>query len=178
VPPGFHARFHARGKRYLYRFLVDPVRPAVGRGYYHWVRRRLDVAAMRAAAALLRGRHDVASFANNPGYERKHGTVRTMRHLHLRQRGRMLDFWVQGDGFLYNMVRAFAGTLLDVGLGRYGPLHVAEILAARDRRVAGATAPAHALYLVRVLYADDLFAGDACETGVDALPSDPPAEVE
>jgi tRNA pseudouridine38-40 synthase len=101
-----------------------------------------------------------------------------MRHLHLWQRGHFLDFWVEGDGFLYNMVRAFAGTLLDVGLGRYGPARVDGILAACDRRAAGATAPAHALYLVRVLYAEHLFAGNACETAGDTLPSAPSAEVE
>ncbi len=152
VGDDFHARFHARGKRYVYRCIVDPVRPALGRGYCHWLRKPVDLPAMRRAAACLRGRHDFASFASNPGYERKHGTVRTLWHLHLLSRPRGFDLAVQGDGFLYNMVRAIAGTLIDVGTGRSPEARVAEILRAADRRDAGPTAPAAGLCLVRVLY--------------------------
>lgn len=152
VPSGFHARFAAIGKRYVYRCAVDPVRPALYQQYRHWVGRPVDLAAMRQGARCLLGRHDFASFATNPGYVRKRGTVRTLQHVHVVQRPWGFDLCVQGDGFLYNMVRAIAGTLLDVGLGRYGPDRVAAILAARDRSAAGATAPARGLYLVRVLY--------------------------
>jgi tRNA pseudouridine38-40 synthase len=112
----------------------------------------VDLQAMRQAARCLVGRHDFASFATNPGYVRKRGTVRTLQRTHLVARPWGFDLAVQGDGFLYNMVRAIAGTLLDVGLRRYRPERVAEILQARDRRTAGATAPACGLYLVRVLY--------------------------
>lgn len=156
APAGFHARFHARGKRYVYRCLVSSVRPAIGRSFYHWVRRPVDLAAMRQAAACLVGRHDFASFATNPGYPRKRGTVRTLHHVHLLQRPSGFDFAVQGDGFLYNMVRALVGSLLDVGLGNRPPGWLGEVLAARDRRRAGATAPPNGLYLVAVLYAADL----------------------
>jgi len=152
VPDDFHARFCARGKRYVYRCVVSRVRPAVGRGYYHWVKRPLDLAAMTAAGRHLLGRHDFAAFASNPGYERKHGTVRTLQHLHLCRRPWGFDLAVQGNGFLYNMVRAIAGTLLEVGAGRRSPAAVAEVLASRDRRRAGATAPACGLYLLAVLY--------------------------
>jgi tRNA pseudouridine38-40 synthase len=160
VPAAFHARFSARAKRYLYRFVVSAVRPVMARGHYHWLRTSVDVAAMRQAAAHLLGRHDFASFASNPGYERKRGTVRTIHHLHLVRRPRGLDLVVQGDGFLYNMVRAIAGTLRDVGFGRCSPGVVAEILAARDRARAGATLEPGGLYLVRVLYPPDALALD------------------
>ena len=80
--------------------VVSRVRPAVGRGYFHWVKRPLDIAAMTAAGRLLLGRHDFAAFASNPGYERKHGTVRTLQHLHLRRRPWGFDLAVQGDGNL------------------------------------------------------------------------------
>lgn len=161
APEGFHARFHARGKRYAYRCLLAPVRPAIGRDLYHWVRRPVDVAAMRAAAACLRGRHDFASFASNPGYPRKRGTVRALHHVHLLHRPGGFDFVVQGGGFLYNMVRNLVGSLLEVGYGNRPPSWFAEVLAARDRRAAGPTAPAAGLYLLRVLYAPDLSpAGD------------------
>ncbi|MBL8747643.1 MAG: tRNA pseudouridine(38-40) synthase TruA [Planctomycetes bacterium] len=156
APDGFHARFHARGKRYVYRCLVSRVRPAIGRQYYHWVRRAVDVAAMRAAAACLRGTHDFASFAANPGYTRKRGTVRRLDHVHLVGRPGGFDFAVQGSGFLYNMVRNLVGSLLEVGYGNRPPEWFAEILAARRRSLAGPTAPAAGLYLQRVLYGRDL----------------------
>jgi tRNA pseudouridine38-40 synthase len=156
VPAEFHARFAALGKRYLYRCATGQVRPALGQHYRHWLPRHVDLAAMRQAARCLLGRHDFASFATNPGYVRKRGTVRTLQRVHLVQRPWGFDLLVQGDGFLYNMVRAIAGTLIDVGLHRYGPERVAEILAARDRSAAGATAPACGLYLVRVLYPREL----------------------
>lgn len=160
VPDAFHARFHACGKRYVYRMVVGPERPAIARGYFHWVRQPLDLAAMRQAAQALLGRHDFASFASNPGYERRGGTVRTVQHLHLMRRRRIIDLCIQGDGFLYNMVRAIAGTLIAVGKGRRPPHWVGEVLAARDRRAGGATAPARGLYLVTVLYPPGVFAPD------------------
>jgi tRNA pseudouridine38-40 synthase len=162
VPDGFHARFHAVGKRYVYRCVATRVRPAIGRDHFHWVRRSLDLGPMRAAGALLLGRHDFAAFASNPGYVRKRGTVRTLQHLHLRRRPWGFDLAVQGDGFLYNMVRAIAGTLIDVGTGRLGIADVAAILHSRDRRQGGPVAPACGLYLLRVIYAADLPPAAAC----------------
>ncbi|MBX3463847.1 MAG: tRNA pseudouridine(38-40) synthase TruA [Planctomycetes bacterium] len=156
APPGFHARFHARGKRYAYRCLTSPVRPAIGRSLYHWVRRPVDLAAMRQAAACLRGRHDFAAFATNPGYPRRRGTVRTLHHVHLLHRPGGFDFVVQGSGFLYNMVRNLVGSLLEIGYGNRPVEWLEQVLRGRDRRAAGATAPAAGLYLVGVLYAADL----------------------
>ena len=156
VPAGFHARFSARGKRYAYRYVVDHIRPVLGRVLGHWVKRPLDVVAMRQAARFLRGEHDFASFASNPGYERTRGTVRRLDHVHLIRRAHGVDLVVQGSGFLYNQVRAIAGTLQQVGLGKYPAEHVRTILAAKDRSLAGMTAPACGLYLVRVLYRDEV----------------------
>lgn len=156
APDGFHARFFARGKRYVYRVHVSSVRPAIGREYYHWVRRPVDLRAMRQAAQCLLGRHDFASFATNPGYPRKRGTVRTMQHVHLIARPRGFDFAVQGDGFLYNMVRTLVGCLLEIGYGNRPPGWLADVLAQRDRSAAGPTAPASGLYLLSVLHAPDL----------------------
>ena len=156
APDGFHARFHSRGKRYVYRCLVSRVRPAIGRQYYHWVRRPLDVPSMRRAAACLVGQHDFAAFTTNPGYPRKRGTVRTLHHLHVIRTARGVDFAVQGSGFLYNMVRVLAGSLLEVGNGNRPEGWVAEVLASRDRRRAGPTLPPNGLFLLQVLYARDL----------------------
>lgn len=156
APDDFHARFHSRGKRYVYRCRSTPVRPAIGRSLFHWIRRPVDLEAMRAAAQCLRGCHDFAAFATNPGYARRRGTVRTLHHVHLVARPWGFDFVVQGSGFLYNMVRNLVGSLLEVGYGNRPPQWIAEVLAARQRRLAGATAPAAGLYLLRVLYAADL----------------------
>lgn len=156
APDDFHARFFAGGKRYLYRVVCSPVKPAVGRPYFHWSRRAVDLDAMRRAARCLVGRHDFASFATNPGYARSRGTVRTLHHVHLFRRRSGFDFAVQGSGFLYNMVRNLVGTLLEVGYGNRDPEWVGEVLRGRDRRLAGATAPARGLYLLRVLYNADL----------------------
>ena len=167
APDTFHARFHSRGKRYLYRVVCDRVRPAIGRPYYHWSRRPVDLPAMRRAAQCLVGKHDFASFATNPGYARSRGTVRTLQHVHLIERRDGFDFAVQGSGFLYNMVRNLVGTLLEVGYGNREPEWVEQVLRGADRRLAGATAPARGLYLLRVLYAADLSpAGE--EPGRDA----------
>jgi tRNA pseudouridine38-40 synthase len=156
APDTFHARFHAAGKRYAYRCLCTPVRPAIARDLYHWVRRPVDLPAMRAAAECLRGRHDFAAFASNPGYPRKRGTTRTLHHVHLVRRAAGFDFVVQGGGFLYNMVRNLIGSLLEVGYGNRPPEWLHGVLAGRERRNAGPTAPPHGLYLLRVLYAADL----------------------
>lgn len=152
VPAMFHARFSAAGKRYAYRFLVNRTRPVFGRELFQWVRQPLDLGAMRRGAACLVGEHDFQSFANNPGYERTRGTVRTIRRLHLFRRPWGVDLVVEGNGFLYNQVRAIAGTLQDVGTGRFRWEQVAEMLRAQDRRAAGPNAPPEGLHLVRVLY--------------------------
>jgi tRNA pseudouridine38-40 synthase len=156
APPDFHARFHARGKRYVYRVCIAPVRPAIGRNLFHWVRRPLDLEAMRQAAQCLRGRHDFASFATNSGHPRKRVTIRTLQRVHLLQRPHGFDLALQGDGFLYNMVRSIVGALIEVGLGNRPPAWLAEVLAAKRRSAAAATAPAAGLYLLRVLYNRDL----------------------
>ena len=159
VPPSFHARFSASGKRYAYRMVISSVRPVFGDGYSHWVKRGLDIEAMRRAASHLVGEHDFASFASNPGHVRKRGTVRRIDHLRVVRRPHGVDVVVQGNGFLYNMVRAISGTLREVGQGKCPPSRVSEILTARDRRMAGVTMEPGGLYLVRVLYPASAFAG-------------------
>lgn len=146
----FHARFSARAKRYAYLWVTSRTRPAFGRKYGYWVRAALDLDAMRRAANALRGRHDFAAFATS-GSPRQ-DTVRTLQSVHLRARRGRVGLVVQGDGFLYNMVRNVAGTLYEVGIGKRPPEDVERILASGDRREAGATAPPHGLFLVRVLY--------------------------
>lgn len=155
-PDDFHARFSARGKRYAYAVTTAPVRSPFARRRAHSVRGPLDTGAMQRAAAQLLGRHDFRAFAGAGSPRRT--TVRSLQHARWIVRRERLVLVVQGDGFLYNMVRNLAGTLLEVGRGKLAPEEVGAILAGRDRRRAGPTAPAHGLYLLRVLYPEPVFA--------------------
>ncbi len=151
APAEFHARFDATGKQYRYQVWNHAAMNPLLRHTAWLVPRKLDPAAMRAAAGALLGRHDFRSFAANPGYARE-STVRTLTRLDLRQRGPLFTFIIEGDGFLYRMCRGLVGTLVQVGLGRFPPAEVARMLESRDRRAAGMSAPAHGLILWKVFY--------------------------
>lgn len=151
----FHAQHDALGKRYAYLVHTTSFRPPWGTAYGHWIPLELDLASMRRAALLLRGRHDFSAFANAGSPRRSN--VRTLRSLHLVARRRGFALVVEGDGFLYNMVRTLAGTLLEVGRGRIPAERVAAILASGERPRAGPTAPAAGLWLVSVRYGEPCF---------------------
>ena len=152
APRTFHARFGAAGKQYRY-FVWNraAMNPLIRHTAWH-VPRPLDLRAMRAAAPLLVGKRDFQSFAANPGYARA-STVRTLTRCALTQRGPLLTFIIEGDGFLYKMCRGIVGTLVQVGLGKFPADEVRRMLEQRDRRAAGMTAPAHGLVLWKVSYA-------------------------
>jgi tRNA pseudouridine38-40 synthase len=145
VPSTFNAVTATTGKRYQYAIWNQPNRPAFFPDlvWHRW--QELDVPAMREAANRLRGEHDFVSFAR-PGHGRE-STVRTIRACEVSCRAPLLVVGVEGSGFLWNMVRIMVGTLVDVGLGRYRPDQIDEMLAAKDRTAAGSTAPPHGLYL-------------------------------
>ena len=156
----FHARFHARSKRYAYAVRTARFRPALGRQYSHWVHSPLDLHAMRRAGRDLVGRHDFAAFGNQ-GSPRA-TTVRHVHGLRILSRARGLLIVIQADGFLYNMVRTIAGTLLEVGRGRLDERSVARAIESGDRDDAGPTAPPEGLYLVSVQYDERTFQSAAC----------------
>jgi tRNA pseudouridine38-40 synthase len=147
----FHARFDAAGKQYRYFVWNHPAMNPLIRHTAWYVPRPLDLRAMRAAAPLFVGKHDFQSFAANPGYA-KDSTVRTLTRCGLKCQGRLLTFIIEGDGFLYKMCRGIVGTLVQVGLGKFPADEVRGMLAKRDRRVAGMSAPAHGLMLWKVSY--------------------------
>jgi tRNA pseudouridine38-40 synthase len=151
--PGFHALRDARWKWYRYEWLLSRLRDVHARARAWRVPVELDVVAMAAAAARLEGTHDFASFQSHGSPRRS--TVRTVAAARLSRAGRSLALDVVGDGFLYGMVRAIAGTLVEVGRGRRDAASVEALLAARDRRAAGPSAPPHGLSLVAVGYAGD-----------------------
>jgi tRNA pseudouridine38-40 synthase len=145
VDQGFNAILHTTGKRYQYFIWHDEDRPLffADLAWYRW--RPLDIGAMKAAAKLLVGTHDFASFAR-PGHGRVN-TVRTVLDCTVSYRKPKLIISVESRGFLWNMVRIIVGTLVDVGLGIFRPEDMVAMLEAKDRRSAGSTAPPHGLYL-------------------------------
>jgi len=150
MPQSSHATLDAEAK--LYRYVIDnnPVADPFQRRYSHHVFLPLDVEAMNRAAEALRGRHDFHSFETN--WPNRMSSVRTITHIEVTRQGPAVWVDVEADGFLYNMVRTIAGTLILVGLGRWPEARVAAALAAEDRREAGPTAPPQGLFLVRVRY--------------------------
>jgi len=148
----FHARFDATGKQYRYFIWNHPaMNPLLLHQAWH-VPQPLDLAAMRSAANLFLGKHDFKSFAATRNYEME-STVRTIRRCQIRRTGPLLTFLIEGDGFLYKMCRSIVGTLVQLGRGKFTKADLKTMLAAKDRRAAGMTAPAHGLVLWRVFYA-------------------------
>jgi tRNA pseudouridine38-40 synthase len=150
VPDEFHARYSARWRRYRYRFLDRPSRPALERGRCWHVRGALDVEAMSKSAKALVGKHDWTSYcsASEPADAR----VREMRSVRVVRRGDFVELELVAEGFLRGLARSIAGALAEVGRGRQAPEWVGQVLRARDRRQAPRTAPAGGLTLMEVIY--------------------------
>lgn len=155
----FHARFQAVSKRYLYRTEASRFPSPFGHGRTHWTPQALDFDAMRGAAQALLGRHDFKAFSST-GSPRA-TTVREVQRIHFLFRRDGWAFVIQANGFLYNMVRAIAGTLLDVGRGRLASDVVGRALETGERKITGPTAPAAGLYLLSVQYPEPVFASRA-----------------
>ena len=152
VAADFHARFSARGKRYRYAIWTRSSRAPLCRlQVWHKGGARLDLAAMRAAAAALPGERDWSAFRAAGCTART--SVRRIDSVEVSQpEAHRFEIAVEGNAFLRNMVRILVGTLVEVGQGRIEPGQVAEIVASCDRTRAGPTAPAHGLTLVEVIY--------------------------
>lgn len=192
VPKGFHARFDAVGKKYIYKIRNADHMPVFLRNYRYRVWRKLDLDAMGQATGFIVGTRDFACFQSAGGTPRE-STVRTVKSLVLKSAvqdlnyigftaagtdkteiaaagtdnmeiadagtdktagtaGIDIDIEIVGDGFLYNMVRIIAGTLIDVGTGKIEPEFVQEIIRSKERGLAGFTAPPQGLYLAEVYY--------------------------
>ena len=147
----FHARFDATGKQYRYFVWNAPaMNPLIRHTAWH-VPRLLDLRAIRTAAPAFIGKHDFRSFSSNQGYA-KPSTVRTLIRCDLKRSGRLLTFIIEGDGFLYRMCRGIVGTLIQVGQAKFSADEISRMLARKDRRGSGMTAPAHGLVLWKVFY--------------------------
>lgn len=148
--PRFHARLNAVTKTYCYRIWRSSAPCVFQRNFVYRFQEPLDLDAMRKAASTLLGTHDFLSFCSNKKF--KKSSVRTIYRLDIIEDGSELRFLVTGDGFLYNMVRILVGTLLEVGMGRRSPDEIPQIVAARNRELAGYTVPAQGLCLMEVTY--------------------------
>lgn len=146
VAPDFHPRRCNTKKTYEYRIYMGKYENPIGRQYAHFVYVPLDVEKMEKAAGYLVGEHDFKSFCVAKAQVLT--TVRTLYGIEVKKEGNYLTIRVSGNGFLFNMVRIIAGTLLEVGKGKLAPEQVKEILEAKDRQEAGPTAPARGLTLV------------------------------
>ena len=148
----FHARFSVKGKRYIYRYYLGRADPVDDR--YVWACRDLplDLAAMQAAAEVLTGTHDFTAYSASHGKDSDPNPVKTVTRLALRRKGKHLRLDAEGSGFLYRMVRSFAGALYAVGRGRLSPGDIAEILESKQRTHRIVTAPAKGLFLDEVFY--------------------------
>jgi tRNA pseudouridine38-40 synthase len=153
VSESFHARFSAKGKTYRYRIWNADVLPPLESGRAWHVRNRLDTEAMMTAAEGFLGKHDFASFAANRGAPVT-DTVRTIGHLRIRHSGPRITIEIEGEGFLYKMVRLMVGTLVRIGLGMAPPNEIRSRLAAPNKgnRQGRNAAPASGLFLIRVRY--------------------------
>ena len=138
------------GKTYQYVCYAGEVKTIFDRKYVTPLEQMPDVAAMQEAAGYLKGKHDFASFCTNP--KMKKSTVRIVDQIDVSTRKGYIYFTFHGTGFLQNMVRVLVGTLLEVGYGKMEPTQVIDIMEKKDRRLAGPTAPAQGLTLIKVDY--------------------------
>lgn len=146
----FHARYNAVGKTYTYTCYIGSGKPIFQRRYVSRLDFEPDVDAMVRAAVYLQGEHDFKSFCGNP--KMKKSTVRLVDSITVKRSKNQVYFTFHGTGFLQHMVRIMVGTLLEAGAGRMQPEQMKEILEAKDRRMAGPTAPACGLCLEKVEY--------------------------
>lgn len=150
VAADFHARFSARARRYRYRLLNRPVRPALHRQYLSWERRPLDADAMHRAAQALAGEHDFSAF-RTVHCQAPHAR-RDLHEITVRREGEVVEVEVQANAFLHHMVRNIVGSLLVIGRGDQPEVWLGELLAGRDRTLAGPTAPSAGLVFLGPRY--------------------------
>jgi tRNA pseudouridine38-40 synthase len=150
VDAHFHARHRAFARRYRYVILNRPVRPALHARYLAWERTPLDVTAMRQAAQALFGEHDFSAFRSIACQATT--ARRTVRAIEVRREGDFVVVEVEANAFLHHMVRNLVGSLLPIGRGERPVEWVAELLAGRDRTLAGPTAPARGLVFLGPRY--------------------------
>lgn len=154
VKADFHPRFMAKKKTYRYQILTSPVNdPFIGK-YCYFYPYSLDIEKMQEAASLIEGTHDFKSFCASGSSVK--GTVRTVYSAKVKQEGDLVYLDICGNGFLYNMVRIIAGTLIKIGRHKFAPETIKAMIENKDRSLGGPTAPPEGLTLLEVDYDSDL----------------------
>jgi tRNA pseudouridine38-40 synthase len=151
VQGDFHARYSALSRTYRYELLNRPVRPALSAHQLGWFHSPLDVAKMRAAAALVVGEHDFSAFRSSECQAKT--PVRTVHAFEIEEHSPSVHFVVRANAFLHHMVRNLVGTLVYVGKGKHPPQWVGQVLESRNRATAAPTFGPEGLYLERIEYA-------------------------
>ncbi|MFY8139166.1 MAG: tRNA pseudouridine(38-40) synthase TruA [Caulobacter sp.] len=152
VADDWHARFSARARRYQYRILNRPAPPALDRGKVWHVKKPLDAAAMQDAAQVLVGHHDFTTFRDMQCQAKS--PLKTLDVASVRREGEMVLLEFASRSFLHRQVRSMAGSIVEVGVGRWTKADLAAALEAKDRRACGPVAPADGLYFTGVRYED------------------------
>lgn len=152
VPENFHARYCTKSKEYVYLINNKPARDVFMQKLAYHYPHRLDTAKMNEAARLFIGEHDFAAFCRAEGKVRVKSTVRTVYELEVSESGGLCSIRISGSGFLYNMVRIVAGTLIYISEGRLTEDDIRTALDTGDRNFAGKTLPPEGLYLNKVIY--------------------------
>ncbi|MTI66237.1 MAG: tRNA pseudouridine(38-40) synthase TruA [Firmicutes bacterium] len=150
VDESFHSRFSATGKKYKYILCNKKTRSALLRNYTYHVSYDLDIKNMEKAASYFIGTHDFYGFKASGSAIKD--TVRTIYSLDIEKRNELIEFNIEGNGFLYNMVRIIVGTIIKVGNNNISPESIQSIIKSKDRKRAGDTAPSQGLYLEKVYY--------------------------
>ncbi|MFH1779200.1 MAG: tRNA pseudouridine(38-40) synthase TruA [Candidatus Omnitrophota bacterium] len=150
VPLDFNSRYDAKSKVYRYTILNRSYPQALYRNYFYYVPYKLGLNLMRREAKCLVGKHDFKSF--QAADKKKRSSIRTIKKLNIKRKGDLIEIEIEADGFLYNMVRNIVGTLIEIGRGRFKAGSMKKILKAKNRDLAGPTAPAKGLCLVEVKY--------------------------
>ena len=154
MPERFHARYNCKKKTYRYKIRNSEFPSALNRYREFHVPQKLDFENMKKAIKFFEGTHDFKGFKSSGGNAKK-TTVRTLSRCEIIRENDLILIELTGDGFLYNMVRIIAGTLVDVGLGKIRVEDVQNIIETGNRSMAGRTLPPHGLYLVEVNYDED-----------------------
>lgn len=150
VAERFHARYNVKSKTYVYRLNTNKFRDVFNRKYSYHLAEKLNLTEMRKAAEVLIGSHDFQSFVNSRNSDKS--TVRTINYLNINEKDGLVEIEVNGNGFLWNMVRVIVGTLLEVGKGNLKPTDIKKILDEKKRWEAGPLAQAKGLVLRDVQY--------------------------
>lgn len=150
VNDDFNVRFDVKNKTYEYKILNDKIRNPLLRNFTEFIKGNLDIISMEEAGSYICGTHDFKSFCATGSSVKS--TVRTVYYIKVKRENNIVTILINGNGFLYNMVRIIAGTIVDAGLGKFPPEHVKDILDSLDRTKAGKTLGPHGLTLKKIYY--------------------------